>query len=387
MRILFKKDKIDVEGVNVSISLLNRILKLAYVLLMVAVIFVGTLIFKEWKVMLFLKTILLVCSPLFIGFVIAWLFNPIVTNLNKLGVNRILGSILVYSILILILVVFFWALIPTIVDQFNDLIKVIPNIIDETKKIANSFFDNFDKIERLDLTEVKNNLFDTVESLAKNVTINLPNTFFSVVSTFFSGASTFLISLIIGFYMLLNFDETTKHFLSLVPGSRRDEFKNLINEISIQLYRYVKGVLIIATGIFIICSLGFFLAGLKAPLLFGLFCAITNIIPYIGPYIGGIPAVLVGFSESTMTGTLTLIIILVVQLIESNVLQPIIMSKTMKLHPVSIIIGLILFGYFFGILGMVLATPTIALLKILYKHFMSGYEEHRKAREKTLEQE
>ena len=99
--------------------------------------------------------------------------------------------------------------------------------------------------------------------------------------------------------------------------------------------------------------------------IFAFFCAITDVIPYFGPYIGGAPAVIVGFTISPMTGVCALISIIVVQILENNFYQPIVMGKTMKLHPVTIMIGLLLFGYYFGIIGMIVATPVIASIKVI----------------------
>lgn len=121
-------------------------------------------------------------------------------------------------------------------------------------------------------------------------------------------------------------------------------------------------------------AIGFSITGLKAPLLFALFCGITNIIPYAGPYIGGVPAVIVGFSQSPIIGIIVLVIIVVVQFLEGNLLQPLIMSKTTKLHPVTIMLGLLVFGYFFGIIGMVISTPIIAALKSIFMFFNDKYE-------------
>ena len=116
--------------------------------------------------------------------------------------------------------------------------------------------------------------------------------------------------------------------------------------------------------VFITQSIGLTIAGLEAPILFALFCAVTDIIPYFGPYIGGIPAVIVGFTMSPITGICVLISIVIVQLLENNFYQPLIMGHTMKLHPVTIMIGLLIFEHFFGILGMVVATPVIACIKV-----------------------
>ena len=125
--------------------------------------------------------------------------------------------------------------------------------------------------------------------------------------------------------------------------------------------------------LFVCQSIGFAIAGLKAPLVFGLFCAVTDIIPYVGPYIGGIPAVVVGFSISPTVGVFTLIAVLICQSLENYFLQPIVMGKTMRLHPVTIMIGLLVFNHFFGILGMVLATPTISIFKTIFNFFEEKY--------------
>ena len=123
-----------------------------------------------------------------------------------------------------------------------------------------------------------------------------------------------------------------------------------------------------------ISSIGLWFVGLKAPLLFGLFCGITNIIPYLGPYLGGIPAVIVGFTQSTTIGILTLVVIAVIQLLEGNLLQPLILSKTTKLHPITIILGLLIFGYFFNIVGMIISTPIIAALEAVVLYFDKKYD-------------
>ena len=134
-----------------------------------------------------------------------------------------------------------------------------------------------------------------------------------------------------------------------------------------QLRKYIQGVLLVMLLVFITQTIGLTLAGLEAPLIFALFCALTDIIPYFGPYIGAIPAVIVGFTISPLTGICVVIAIVIVQLIENNFYQPLIMGKTMHLHPITIMVGLLIFEHFFGILGMVVATPVIACAKVILK--------------------
>ena len=149
---------------------------------------------------------------------------------------------------------------------------------------------------------------------------------------------------------------------------------NLLKSINRTCRDFVTGALLDCTLVFVISSIAFLIVGLKAPLLFGLFCGITNVIPYAGPYIGGAPAVIVGFSISPTVGIFTLIVIIVIQALEGNLLQPLIISKTTKLHPVTIMLGLLLFGHYFGILGMVVSTPLIGAIKAVFIFFNDKYQ-------------
>jgi predicted PurR-regulated permease PerM len=182
-----------------------------------------------------------------------------------------------------------------------------------------------------------------------------------------------IVGLIIGFFLLVSF-ESTDSFIDFLPKKIQTPTRELLHKIDDALRSFVTGSILDCTFIFIISSIGLYFAGLKAPLLFGLFCGITNIIPYAGPYIGGIPAVLVGFSQGITTGILTLIVLCVIQFLEGNFLQPVILSKTTKLHPVTIILGLLIFGNLWGILGMIISTPLLAALKAIILFFDEKYD-------------
>ncbi len=374
VKLIKKPDKINIETINEVTDLSKKILKILYFFMIVGLIFVATLVIKEWKIFGFIKILFSICSPLFIGFIIAWLFNPVVTYLNKKGISRIFGTIIVFLVISCFLIIFFGSLIPAFLEQLNDFISLIPELLTQIKDTINNFFKNFNIIEGLDTNNLKLNSIKAIEEYANSISYSLPNNILSFISSLFSGTAVFVLSLIIGFYMLLNFNETSKHFVSLFPKKYYYELNVLIAEISSQLYKYVKGMLSVASVVFVCCTIGFSFIGLPSPLLFGFFCGITDLIPYVGPYIGGILAVIIAFSQNSLMGILAIIIIVVVQLLEGYVLQPVIMSKTMRIHPVTIMIGLVVFGYFFGIMGMVLATPIISLSKILLKYFANKYD-------------
>ena len=159
---------------------------------------------------------------------------------------------------------------------------------------------------------------------------------------------------------------TIENVYLFIPKKYRKNTHILLSNISEQIFSYVKGTGLITLVVFIVSFLSFSITGLRGALFLALWNAITNIIPYVGPYIGGIPIILFAFTTDYRMGIIILIIVILIQLIESYILHPIVMSKTMKLHPVTIIISLIIFGHYFGIIGMLIATPVTAIIKTIW---------------------
>ena len=369
-----KESEVDIKKLNDVIGMTRKILSITYVFIVILGIYAATMVFKEWKIGIFLFNLLKIVSPLFIGIVIAWLLEPIVKFLKNHKIPRGVATVLVYLALILIVVIILSALIPLLSEQINEIVKSIPAISDTVQKWLNDILNGVGNIDGIDITSIKNDIFARLEEVGTNLTSSLPSLTVQVVSSVFSGLGSLIVGFFIGFYLLISFENFNDAIISFVPKKSRADFRGLTNEVNTSLRKYVQGTLICASTIFLLSSIGFGIAGLKAPILFGLFCGVTNIIPYVGPYIGGAPAVLVGFSQGPLVGIISLITIIIVQFLEGNVLNPIVMSKTMKLHPVTIILGLLVFGHFWGILGMLLATPTIAVLKSIILFLDDKYD-------------
>ncbi len=367
------KEKLDINEVNEVVSLSKKILHLFYVVMMIAIILIITIIAREWGIISFVLSVLKVLSPLFIGFIIAWILNPLVKKMEQKGIPRIISSLLLYTILIVFLIVFIRILIPTIYTQLNELLNNLPEIFQSVEDYITTLLDNISTGKGIDLSNVKQNLMETMNSFFVDFTTNLPASVINFVGNFFSSLLTIGFGLIIGLYMLFDFDSINTHLLHLFPKKNRFELSLLITNISTEVRKCVNGTLLVATMVFACDSIGFAAIGLQAPLLFGFFCGLTDLIPYVGPYIGGAAAVIIGFSQSNLIGIMAIIVAVIVQLVENFILQPVVMSKTMKLHPVTIILGLLIFEHFFGILGMILATPCIALAKVVFKFFVEKY--------------
>ena len=376
---LFKKDKknsrekLDMTNINESVSLLKTILKIFMVLLVIVGVFVIIKILKELHVAEIILRLLKIMLPLFIGFFIAWLFDPFVSYLQKKGIRRTLGTLLTYIIFLSIIGIIIGSIIPTLGSQINDFVKMIPHVFDNVKMWVDGIFDRFNSIDNINMETIKENLFNQIENFGSDLTASLPELTFNMLKSIFSGIGNFLVGLVIGFFLLINFDNVSDSIITLFPKKMQKDVRDIFNEINTAFRRFINGALADSTLVFVVSSIAFAIAGLKAPLLFGLFCGITNIIPYAGPYIGGAPAVIVAFSQSTSIGIFVLIALVVIQTLEGNFIQPLIMSKSARLHPVTVIIGLLIFGHFFGIIGMAISTPFIGACKALFLFFDEKY--------------
>lgn len=369
------KKEINYSKLNDLISLSHNILKILFVLLIIVGLYAIIMLIKEVHILPFVLSILKIIAPLFIGIFIAWLFDPIVTKLDKKGIRRLIGTILCYVLFLGIIFLIVYAIIPLLAEQINDFVTTtIPSLYDTSKQWIDNIFNNINRIEGIDAIAMRNEIFKKLELMATNLANSLPDILVISLKTIFSWIGIFGIGLIIGFYLLLDFDKNIDTIYTLIPKKYRKETKRCLTAVNKPLKRFVNGALLDCTVVFVITAIGFSFIGLKSPLLFALFCALTNVIPYAGPYIGGAPAVFVGLTQSTPIGIAILIFIIAVQAIEGNFFQPLIMSKTTKLSPVTIILGLLVFGHFFGILGMIISTPLIGAIKELVNFFDEKYD-------------
>ena len=362
-----KSDELDYKAINRFFYTSNNLLKFILVLVIILAILLATYLIKEWNILGIVGTILSVISPVFIGFVIAWLLDPLATKLST-KMPRVVACILTYLIIFggIILVLAFT--VPTFSSGVSDIVSVVPELVDNAQDFASDMLESLGDSKQIE--SYKNSILDKIESVGTNLASTLPNAIWNFGSGVVSVATNIVLGLMIGFYLLSSFRNFQGHLLSIIPRNWHEGAKDLMSRINGKLRSYVGGVLLIMVLVFITQSIGFSLAGLSAPFLFALFCAITDVIPYIGPWIGGAPAVIVGFTIDPMVGVFCLISVLVCQLLENNFYQPLIMGKTMKLHPVTIMLGLLIFNYFFGMIGMIVATPVIATIKIIFEFIM-----------------
>ena len=379
-----KDDKINYTNLNKTINITNHILKLTYIVLIIVFLILLSTLFKRYHIFSFIGEVLSVISPLFIGFIIAWLVDPLITKLSNGKVNRVVASIIVYVLIVGIIVSIIVLTFPALGSQIKDLINQLPTTLLSLKNSLDKLISSFGGTG-VDITKFNDDIYSKINAFISSSSTSFANGLIGFGKGLVNFIAKITLAIMIGFYLSLTFNKLNDNIKSKISKKWLPYYEELLDKLNTTLRSYVGGVLLIMLLVFITQAIGFSLAGLKAPLVFALFCALTDIIPYFGPWIGGIPAVVVGFTMSPLIGLLTLIAIFVVQQLENNFYQPLIMGHTMSLHPIVIMLGLLLFGHFFGVLGMIIATPVIACIKVIIDYIKEVLQTNKKMRTQAKE--
>lgn len=202
-------------------------------------------------------------------------------------------------------------------------------------------------------------LLEVVPSGGDRPRWNLTGIVGGTVSSIVSAGVNLAVVLAVGIFVAAEPRLYSEGFLHLVPKARRARAGEILNDIGRGLWHWLIGQSIDMVAVALAMGLGLWLIGVPAPIALGLIAGVTNFIPFVGPWIGGVPAVLVAFTGGTMDAVYTLLLIVVVQQVESQVLMPIVQKYVTALPPALTILAVLAMGLLFGITGMLLATPLL----------------------------
>ena len=201
------KKEIDIESLNEVIDISKKILKIGFFMAIVCIVLLATYLLKEWSVFKIIKEFLIVISPIFIGLIIAWLFDPVVKWLQKKKIPRVMGCVLVYFVFFGGIFLLIYLMLPAFSDQVKDFVAGIPDTLRDIRLFINKFINNINNNYNFNLTSYKDQIYVSMDRISKNITTNLPNTIFTIFKSIVNGSITFILGLMIGFYMLYDFDK------------------------------------------------------------------------------------------------------------------------------------------------------------------------------------
>ena len=374
-----KEKKLDTKTLNELIKTGSILLKIMLTMFILSIFVLVIYLLDKTNVLITIGRVLGILSPLFIGLLIAWLLEPGIRYFTKNKVSRKLATVVVYLIFIFLLILVIALIIPEFISQVNELIIKVPDFLKSVNTFINDAFKNTGDV---DLSGIKRNLIETINNYVNNFASRNLTGIVEKLGSSIKVISNFLLGLLIAFYLSLDFSKVSKYITIVVPNRFHKDLLKIKKPLNEMLRNYVNGTLLSCLFVMILSLIGFLISGVSSPLLFAIFCAITNLIPYFGPYIGGIPVVAVGFAMNPYVGLGCLITVLIVQILEGNILNPLIVGKAVSLHPITLMLSLLVFEYFFGILCMVIAVPIVATLKIIYLFFEDKYHFINKMKER-----
>lgn len=310
-----------------------------------------------------------IIAPSIVALLLYYAFLPVIDFLEARGLKRVYGVTLLFLLIIGLVAIGLVSLYPLFAEQLNSFVDNLPDFIASLNESFASWGEN------LPFSGTIEGLIEQVENIAKNIPGNIEQYLsegYTGLSKVVSGVSNVVVTIvtapIILFFLLKDDQKFFGIILAVVPPKWRDDLIAVSSEVNKQVGAYVKGQVMIASAIGILMFIGFTVIGLEYNGVLAVMAAFTSIIPYIGPILTFIPALIIAFFTSWwMVGKL-LIVWMLVQFIEGNIIQPNIMGKQLDIHPLTIIIVLLVAGDLLGLVGLILGVPLYAIIRVLARY-------------------
>lgn len=320
-----------------------------------------------------------ILSPFLVGILLAYLADPLVDRLERLGLSRTWGVVVVFSLFTLVFLALLLVLVPMLAKQLLRLYELAPQMLDWLQHVALPWvqshlgladgFWKFDKIK----AAIGAHMGQTTDIVG----IVLSQATASSLALIAWLANLVLIP-VVGFYLLRDWDLMMAKLRSLLPRQREDQVVGLAGECHEVLGAFVRGQLLVMLALGVIYAVGLSLIGLELGLLIGLLAGLAAIVPYMG-FIVGIGAALIaglfqfGGDLYPMLGIVA--VFMVGQALEGMVLTPLLVGDRIGLHPVAVIFAILAGGELFGFTGVLLALPVAAVIMVLLRHVHDLYKE------------
>ena len=304
-----------------------------------------------------------VLRPFIYGFVLAYLLDPLVKKLEKKGLKKGWAVLIVFIVILGIITFLVSTLLPMLSVDVDFFVKDVPQIV----RSISEFLDALQAGKIKILPESVMKMFNIQEHI-QTVTKYLGQIFGNAISAIISstaGLIDMLLAPMVTIYLLLDKKRIFDYMRDLVPERWLPHLQQFFRDCDLILGSFIKGQLLVAAIVGGLTGLGALIIGIPYPLLVGFFAGITNVIPYFGPWIGGILPVILALTKRPILALWAALWIFVVQQIDSNLISPQIMSKSVGLHPLVVIFSVLFFGQLMGIPGMILGVPFMGMLLIV----------------------
>lgn len=367
-------------------------------------IFLGILIFYLINI-IFNKFPILgyTLSSVIIAIIFAYIIDPIVNYLERKGVKRQFGVIIVYISVILIFGILIVSVIPKTINEISNLLTSLPAMVDTLIREVNNFVSNVFAKFNIELPEnfinvyketnpkvngdvetpqIVSDILDSIKATINDLIVKAQGSLMGSLSNVLSKLYGFLTSafrlvliLIFSFYFSVDKDRFMHRVKKAIPNKYRDDISYLTSNIDTALQQFIRGRMLMAIFVGLITMAYLLVLRVDFAIIIGLITCVADIIPYIGPFLGCAPAVLFAFMDSPMKALWVLILFVIVQWVENNILAPKLIGDSTGLNPLVILISIIIGGGIFGVWGMVISVPLMSIIFILVDFIKIKYND------------
>lgn len=304
-----------------------------------------------------------VFPPLVIATVIVYLLDPVVTRLAVRMRSRGWATLVVYLMFVGVVAAIVVNVGPLVSRQVAGFLDDLPDYLQRGARAVNRFADR--RGWPLHVTADQREFAEFVQT-HRDTVFNVLGRAQAVGASVLHAVVTFVLALLLSFYALVDLPKIRRASSELVPPHRRAEVRQLTDQIGSTLGGFFRGQLLVALFVGVLSAVGLALIRLPFAFLVGLVAGIFNLVPLIGPFIGAVPAVVLGLlSGDPNKAWQAALVLLIVQQLDNHVLSPNVMGRTVNLHPITVMLALIAGAATAGIPGMLLAVPVVATAKIL----------------------
>ena len=351
-----------------------------------------TIIFFIWRQMEglispFVSVLNTVLIPFLIAGFLYYVTNPLVKFLEKeLKVKRIFGVLITLVLLFGLITLGIIYLLPILITQLTSLINSTQDVYEGLQKWINQLSQN-ELFKNFNIQSILRQLNLSYVDILQNILNGVTNSLGSVVSAVLNTLLILIMTPIFLVYFLIDGDKLLPMLERTVLKRDKLNISKLLINLNATIARYISGISIDAFIIGTLAFIGYSVIGLKYALVFAIFSAIANLIPYIGPSIGLIPMIITYLIMDPKKMVIAVLYMLIVQQIDGNILYPRIVGGVMKVHPITIMVLLLLSSNIYGIVGMIVAIPTYSILKEIAKFLANLYDNHQSAQEQKKNEE
>jgi predicted PurR-regulated permease PerM len=308
-------------------------------------------------------------------------------NIKRKKWGRTVSIGVVYFILALFIATILAFVIPKATDEFNKFSASIPSL---TQGIKQHIDEGIKWLEPKLPPGTADALPRTLQSITLQVesyTVSAISHTFTLARTVFSTAFTMIIIPLFTFYILMDVEIFKRAFMALIPKEKKEEAIGLLQEVDVMLGRYIRGQILICIVIGISITIALTAMGIEFSLLIGIFSGIVEVIPYLGVIIGMIPALLIAlFTKGFWYALLLVVVLEAIHWTEGHIIVPAIMGHSVGLPPLVVIVALFIGGETMGLLGMFIAIPVAAIIRVVFNYYLRIYEaKHKETEEKKTQ--